>query len=237
MSCFAMGCSSSWPTNSMLVPSEGWPWMKELGSQMIVMANTLVTCTKWPEHAKTMVRSHYGGIHNMRVQRKVHTQRSWKNFRKESPTIAARGWAMEHFLSAWFLWGVFTGFFRTFLGTLWQGNQLITIKARSRMGVWSRAPLMAGARHKRLNSPPSKALIYMFEPTGFGLPEIQRTILIYKTPIWVWNTCTSYLIFVSGTTGDASVKIFTLVSKSPELTFKMCFSESQHYDLPNCRYI
>ena len=70
MSCFAMGCSRSWPTNSMLVPSEGWPWMKELGSQMIVMANTLVTCTKWPEHAKTMVRSHYGGIHNMRVQRK-----------------------------------------------------------------------------------------------------------------------------------------------------------------------
>ena len=45
---------------------------------------------------------------------------------------------------------IFVGFFvRTFLGhslgPLWQGNQLITINARSRMGVWIRAPLMAGA--------------------------------------------------------------------------------------------
>ena len=57
----------------------------------------------------------------------------------------------------------------------------ITIKARIKRGG-SRSPLMASARHRnRLNSPPSKALIYMLEHTGLNLPSIHPTSLIYKS--------------------------------------------------------
>ena len=59
------------------------------------------------------------------------------------------------------------------------------------MWVRSRAPLMAGGARdsRRLNSPPSKALIYMLEHTGFNLPPIQPTILIHNTTFGL-DTCT-----------------------------------------------
>ena len=68
----------------------------------------------------------------------------------------------------------------------------ITIKARISRGGSRRCPLMASARHRsRLNSPPSKALIYMLEHTGLNLPSIHPTSLIYKSifGLQTWSLC------------------------------------------------
>ena len=68
----------------------------------------------------------------------------------------------------------------------------ITIKARINRGGSRWCPLMASARHRnRLNSPPSKALIYMLEHTGLNLPSIHPSSLIYKSifGLQTWSLC------------------------------------------------
>ena len=67
-------------------------------------------------------------------------------------------------------------------------SKAITIKARSSIGV-RRAPLMAGARDTRLNSPPSKALIYMrrthrFEPSSHHLTTLCYLDASIQNHIW-----------------------------------------------------